>query len=294
MKIFKVSIIGKPNVGKSTLTNLILKKNISIVSHKPQTTRNIIKGLYQEEDFQLLILDTPGYHDPKNKLDLYLNSQVRKSLKEVDGYLFLIDARRSIDDEDIELFNKINTFSKKQIIYVINKIDLVDENTLVDIEQKLKSNFYANEILRISAFNDININILIEKLKSYSHDFEHALIEEEFEQDDKFLISELIREQALHKYRQEVPHSIAININIFKYDKDKNLLKIEADIIVEKDSQKPIIIGKNGKDIKDLGIKSRQKIEEVFDCKIYLELNVKVRNKWRNDNNLIMNLGYKK
>lgn len=294
MKTYSICIIGKPNVGKSTFINTLTNKKISIVSSKPQTTRNNITTLYQDKNFQLVIIDTPGYHIPKNKLDLFLNSQVKQSFKEVDGYLFIIDGSRPIDEEDLELFNKLNTFKKKKIVFAINKIDLLSKEEIEQKKKEIKINFHADIILEISASKNINLDILVDEFKKLSYDSEIILHEDDYEQDDKFIVNEIIREQILKKFRQEIPHSVAVQTDIMKYDQEKNLLKIFSNIIVEKESQKPIIIGKGGKSIKEIGIDSRNELLKIFDTKIYLELNVKVRKKWRDDNLMIASLGYKK
>ncbi len=294
MKSFIATIIGKPNVGKSTLINNLLQRHVSIVSNKPQTTRNNIKALYQEEDFQLIIIDTPGYHKPKNKLDMFLNSQVRQSFKEADGYLFLFDASRPINSEDFELFEKMNTFPKKEVFYILNKVDLVSQEQKEERIKEIKSNFGIESLIEISAIDSKDITKLIDTIKIHAHDGVDVFNEEEYESDDKFLVSEIIREQILLHFRQEVPHSVAVVTETMKYEQESNLLKIYSVIVVEKESQKPIIIGKGGKAIKEIGIAARTKLLEIFDTKIYLELNVKVKKNWRDNNDIIASLGYKK
>ncbi len=294
MKTFIATIIGKPNVGKSTLINNLFKRHVSIVSSKPQTTRNNIKALYEEKDFQLIIIDTPGYHKPKNKLDMYLNSQVRQSFKEADGYLFIFDASRPINTEDFELFEKMNTFPKKEVFYILNKVDLVSKEEKEERIKEIKSNFNITDLIEISALNQNDIQKLIDIIKEHSHEFEGELVADDYEADDKFIVSEIIREQILLKFRQEVPHSVAVVTETMKYEPEQNLLKIYSVIVVEKESQKPIIIGKGGKAIKEIGIASRTKLLEIFDTKIYLELNVKVKKNWRDNNDIIASLGYKK
>ena len=279
MKTYSICVIGKPNVGKSTFINTLTNRKISIVSSKPQTTRNNITTLYQDDNFQLVIIDTPGYHTPKNKLDLFLNSQVRQSFKETDGYLFMIDGSRPIDEEDLELYEKLKTFKSKNIVFVINKIDLLTENEIKQKEKELKTNFDATTIVKISASSNINLDELVKEFKNLSYESEIILHENDYEQDDKFLVNEIIREQILLKFRQEIPHSVAVQTETMNYDQEKNLLKIFANIIVEKESQKPIIIGKGGTSIKEIGISSRNELLKIFDTKIYLELNVKVRKK---------------
>lgn len=294
MKTYSICVIGKPNVGKSTFINTITKRKVSIVSSKPQTTRNNITTLYHNDDFQLVIIDTPGYHLPKNKLDLFLNSQVKQSFKEADGYLFIIDGTRPIDDEDLELYEKIKTFKEKQIIFAINKSDVLSKEQIDEKIKEIKTNFNAKKIIDISASLNLNIDKIIHEFKKLSYDTDIILQDGDYEQDDKFLVNEIIREQILKKFRQEVPHSVAVQTEIFTYDQEKNILKIFSNIIVEKESQKPIIIGKGGKSIKEIGTDSRKELLKIFDTKIFLELNVKVRKKWRDDNLMIASLGYKK
>lgn len=294
MRIFSICVIGKPNVGKSTFINTLTNRKVSIVSNKPQTTRNNITTLYSDGDFQLIIIDTPGYHFPKNKLDLFLNSQVKQSFKEVDGYLFIIDGSRNIDEEDFELYDKIKTFKEKPTIFAINKIDKLSNEEINKKMKEVELNFNSNNIVPISASMNLNINKIISKFKDMSYETDVILSYDDYEQDDKFLINEIIREQILKKFRQEIPHSVAVQTDNMIYDKEKNLLKIFSNIVVEKESQKPIIIGKGGSSIKEIGINSRKELLKIFDTKIHLELNVKVRKKWRDDNLIISSLGYKK
>ncbi len=214
MKTFIATIIGKPNVGKSTLINNLLKKHISIVSNKPQTTRNNIKALYQENDFQLIIIDTPGYHKPKNKLDMFLNSQVRQSFKEADGYFFLFDASRPINSEDFELFEKMNTFPKKEVFYILNKVDLVSKEEKEERIKEIKSNFGVETLIEISAINSNDISKLIELVKQhYDGDNYHIKADNgvlQSEANNTFRTGALFADASHNPMKTNVPDSIGI------------------------------------------------------------------------------------
>lgn len=296
MKVGLVSIVGKPNVGKSTLLNTIFNKNVVISSSKPQTTRNKIELLYKDDNSEIVFSDTPGYHSPKNKLDLFLNSQVKQSLKNTDVLIFIFDASRPFDDEDQKIIDEIKKFKTQKIILVINKIDLVSEEKLINIKNQMKDYLNFNEIIEISSLHKTNLDILMNEIKKdlTEVDTDNYFDMQEYEQKDEFLISELIREIIINNFRQEIPYSVAIVIDKLKYDQEKNLLSIDYSIVVEKESQKPIIIGKNGTSIKKIGQIVREKLSEIYDCKIFTQSFVKVRKKWRDNNEIIKSLGYKK
>lgn len=286
-----VSIVGKPNVGKSTLINKILNKKAAIVSYKPQTTRNNIIGKYNDIDSSILFCDTPGYHEPRNKLDLFLNSQVKTSFKNSDLILFLIDLSRDIDQEDIEIIELLKKFNIENILIVFTKYDKVSEEQLALHKLQLSKLIKIDDYVFISSLGSINLDLLIKKIKQKIKKTDVHL--NETIDDDSFLISEIIREQILHLYRQEVPHSCGVYIEKKEYDEKVNLLTIYATIVVEKESQKPIILGKKGNAIKKLGIFSRKELLNVFDCKINLKLFVKVEKEWRNNQVILKSMGYK-
>ena len=282
-----IAIIGQPNAGKSTLINQIFNKKISIVSYKPQTTRNSIMALYEDSKIKILFIDTPGFHKPKTKLDSFLNSQIKTSLKKVTFVLFLIDSSHGFTEADQILLNVVKSYTISKIIYVFTKIDLNKKINLQLYRERLKS----NNLILLNSFNKQHINNLIDLIYSLTDKNDCLSLTPNINNDD-FLIKEIIREQTLFLFKYEVPHSLAIEIVDKKYDANKNLLTINANLIVEKKSQKQIVIGKNGEMIKKIGIKSRCELLKIFDCKIMLKLFVKVKLKWRNDENVLASLGY--
>ncbi|WPL39890.1 GTPase Era [Malacoplasma iowae] len=296
MKVGVVSIVGKPNVGKSTLINAIFKKEVVISSSKPQTTRNKIQIVYKDDNSEILFSDTPGYHNPKNKLDLFLNSQVKKSLKNTDVIVFLFDISRKFDDEDRKILDEIKKFKIKKIILGVNKIDLVNEQDINSKIETVKQQMDFDEIIFLSSKDQTNIDKLMDLLKSNLEevDTNNFYEKESVEQKEEFFVSEIIRQVIINNFRQEIPYSVAVVIDKMDYDETKNLLTIFYSIVVEKESQKPIIIGKNGNTIKKLGILIRAKLSEVYDCKLFLQSFVKVKKNWRDNNEIIKDLGYKK
>ncbi len=296
MKIGKVSIVGKPNVGKSTLINQIFNKEVVIATSKPQTTRNRIELLYEEDGYQIIFNDTPGFHEAKNKLDLFLNSQVKKALKNVDIILFVFDAKREFDQEDLDILNQIKTFKHEKLIMIINKCENEDASTIESIKETLKKIIKFDKEFCVSALYNQNINVVLEYIKENLIESELPLVSNpsELEQQEKFIIAEIIRKVILNQFKYEVPHSTAVVVDEMKYYKEKNLLDIMFSIVVEKESQKPILIGKGGNSIKNIGVLARKELSKIYDCKIYLKSFVKVKKNWRDDNNIIKELGYKK
>lgn len=297
MKYGVVSIVGKPNVGKSTLLNNLMDKDVVIATNKPQTTRNMIEISYKDKDAMINFIDTPGLHKAKNKLDEFLNFEIKKSLKKIDLSLYLFDISRDFDDEDEECLKILKDFKVKNVVLIINKIDLVDVCKIQKTKDFLKDKFNFLDILEISGKNKADIYKLIDFIKSklslYEGELEDLKVLEK-EVSDKFFISELIREIIIKNFKQEIPYGVAIVIDEMKYDSEKNLLSIRYSIVVEKESQKPIIIGKNGSSIKNININLRKKLDEYYDCKIFTTSEVKVKKDWRNNNTQIKELGYKK
>lgn len=294
-----VIILGKPNVGKSTLINAIFNKKISIVSRKPQTTRNHISKMFVSDEYSIMFHDTPGYHKPKNKLDLFLNYEVRRTFKIQDLTLFLFDPTRDWDNEDDVLLLEIIKYKIKQIILVVTKIDAIivneDFNSKIEI---LAKKINAFETLYISSFNNEDINKLLLKISENLVDIKEI---DQFELDhmnkednDKLLISDTIREVIINNFKHEIPYSVAIKVDSFNYEAKNKIFKIFAFIIVEKDSQKPILIGKKGSMIKQIGIAARKELETIYDSKIFLSIEVKVKENWRDNNNFLKDIGYSK
>ena len=286
-----VSIIGRPNVGKSTLLNQILKQKVVIVSHKAQTTRNKIQGIYTTDEEQIIFIDTPGIHKAKNELGIAMNEFAFTSLSGADLILYLVDATVPIGSGDkfiIETLKKIKT----PIFLVANKVDLLnDTNRILEniTSYKIEGNFTSG--ITISAANNFNIDKLLDMIKErlpigpmyYPKD-------QLLDQPERFVVLEMIREKVLLNTKDEVPHSVAITIERFK--ELNNLIEIMATIIVERDSQKKIIIGKDGSMIKKIGTQARLDIIKLLGCKVHLELFVKVEKDWRNKRYQLKEFGY--
>lgn len=286
-----VSIIGRPNVGKSTLLNQILKQKVVIVSPKAQTTRNKIQGIYTTDEEQIIFIDTPGIHKAKNELGIAMNEFAFTSLSGADLILYLVDATVPIGSGDkfiIETLKKIKT----PIFLVANKVDLLnDTNRILEniTSYKIEGNFTSG--ITISAANNFNIDKLLDMIKErlpigpmyYPKD-------QLLDQPERFVVLEMIREKVLLNTKDEVPHSVAITIERFK--ELNNLIEIMATIIVERDSQKKIIIGKDGSMIKKIGTQARLDIVKLLGCKVHLELFVKVEKDWRNKRYQLKEFGY--
>ncbi|WP_044891236.1 GTPase Era [Malacoplasma penetrans] len=298
MKYGIVSIVGKPNVGKSTLLNNIFEREVVISSNKPQTTRNMIEISYDSiEDCVINFIDTPGLHNPKNKLDLFLNSQVKASLKKSDLVLFLFDLSRDFDSEDEECLKVLKDFNCNNVVLVLNKRDLKSEEEIKNAKQSISKMFDFTNVLEINSKSKEDVSVLLNTIKEHIKEYEGEKKDLELlkkEVSDKFFVSELIREIIINSFRQEIPYGVAILIDEMKYEQDKNLLTIVYSIIVEKESQKPIIIGKGGSMIKKINISLRERLSDIYDCKIFTNSYVKVKKDWRNNETQIKELGYKK
>ncbi len=289
MKSGYVSIVGRPNVGKSTLLNSILETKLAITSNKAGTTRNIIQGVYEDDDSQIVFVDTPGIHKPINKLGSILNRKAYNSSENVDLILFLVDVEAGIGNGDIFVLNKIKE-EKLPIILVLNKVDRVNKDKLLEIIMKYKDLYEFSEIFPISALKNDNVQALINTIKKYLPNDEKIFIDQTFTNiSTDFYISEIIREKVLRKTREEVPHSVTCLVEKRIEDKDKVI--IQALIIVDKESIKKIIIGKNASMLKSIGIDARRDLEEYFSKKVYLELFVKVIDNWRDREKYLKELG---
>lgn len=290
MKSGFVAILGLPNVGKSTLLNAILKEKVSIVSPKPQTTRNKILGILNEEDTQIVFIDTPGIHNAHNKLDEYMNKAINVAKDDVDVVLFVIDGTKKIGDNVIDTLNKY-TKGIDNVILVVNKIDDTTYEKLYPELSKCNSLDNVKDIVPISAKKSKNLDELKRVIKAYLKDDVRYFDDDIYtDQSIKFLCAEIIREKALWLLQDELPHGIAIEIA--RFNDNENLCEIDADIVIEKSSHKQIIIGKGGAMLKNIGIKSRQDMEKLVGKKVMLRLFVKVREDWRSKSNSIKSLGY--
>ncbi len=290
MKSGFVAIVGRPNVGKSTLINNIVGSKIAITSNKPQTTRNIIQGVYNENDVQIIFVDTPGIHKPKHKLGEYLNRQAYYSINDVDVVVMLVDVSEKIGPGDKFIIDSLKKVDKP-VILVLNKIDILKREELLPIIDEYKKLHDFAEIVPVSALKKDNINRFIEVLKKYlNDDIKYYPDEQITNRSTEFLIAEIIREKVLHLTEEEIPHSITCVIEQIK--KEKNKYIINAVIVVERDSIKKIIIGKQGQMIKKIGTLARKEIEALLNSKVYLELFVKTVKNWREKERYLKEFGF--
>ncbi|WP_408006821.1 GTPase Era [Pseudalkalibacillus sp. A8] len=277
-----VSIIGRPNVGKSTLLNHVLGQKIAIMSDKPQTTRNKIHGVYTTEQEQIVFIDTPGIHKPKHKLGDFMTKIAQETLNEVDIILFLINAEEGYGRGDQFILNRLKNVNRP-IFLVINKIDRVHPDDLLPIIEQYREKLDFAEIVPISALNGNNVTTLMEQLTNYLEEGPQYYPEDQVtDHPERFVAAELIREKVLHLTHEEVPHSVAVVIDEMKRRENGNMVDITATIVVERSSQKGILIGKQGGMLKKIGSLARQDIEHLLGSKVYLELWVKVQKDWRN------------
>lgn len=290
MKSGFVSIIGRPNVGKSTLLNTLVNQKIAITSDKAQTTRNVIQGVYNEPEYQIVFVDTPGIHKPVNKLGRVLNKQSYSFMKDVDVVLFVIDAKEGIGKGDRWIMENLEK-TEAPVILVINKIDkITDEEILMTIAE-YKDLFPFAEIVPTSALKKDNVNRLIEVIKKYLIDdikyFDDEIITSS---SISFMIGEIVREKLLNVTAEEVPHSLTCHC--VKYEEKKDIINIMVDIVVDRDSIKKIVIGKNGSRLKEIGSLARSEIEEWTQKKVYLELFVKTIKNWKDKEKYLSELGF--
>jgi GTP-binding protein Era len=289
-----VTIIGNTNVGKSTLLNQIIGEKVAIVSPKTQTSRDNTIGIYNDDNSQIIFIDTPGYHKTQHKLDEYMQENIDTAINsDVNVLIYVIDGKKPLVEQYEKLADKGDKRSKK--ILVINKIDDTTFERLYPQLAQLNEVCKTDEILPLSALTGKNVDVLVDMIKKYLpvYDYEMRYYpEEQFtDKNVRYLSAEIIREKALLLYNDEIPHGVAVQI--MQFDESDDLVKISADIYCEKDSHKLILIGKNGEAIKKLSTTSRLAIEKMLDTKVYLELFVKVKPNWRVDNLMLDELGYK-
>ena len=287
-----VSIVGRPNVGKSTLMNNVVGEKIAIMSDKPQTTRNTIQAVYTDEEAQVVFLDTPGIHKPKNKLGEFMVKSATDAFKNVDLVLFVVDESKKIGPGDRKIIDDLKNL-KTPVVLVLNKIDQLRDEELFDLMKMYNAEGVFEQIVPISALKGRNINELLKVIKSHLEEgpqyFPDYMITD---QPERVLVSELIREKVLHYIHDEVPHGVAVEIERMKSRKDKEIVDISAVIYCERDSHKGIIIGKNGRKLKGIGKSARADIELLLGSQANLQLWVKVKENWRNLQNYISNFGY--
>ncbi|MBF8981994.1 GTPase Era [Lutibacter sp. B2] len=288
-----VTIIGRPNVGKSTLMNQVLGEKLAIMSDKPQTTRNKIRTIYTEKDFQIIFLDTPGMHKPKNKLGEYMQKSAVETLKEVDVILLVVDETADMGPGDRYILETLKTV-KTPVMLVINKIDKIEPKEFEKLYYMYDELNLFKDIVGISALENKNVEVLLKKIIGFLPEgpqyFPADMITD---QPEKVIVSEIIREKLLHYLDEEVPHGVAVEVMKMKKRTNKDMVDISATIYCEKKSHKGIIIGKNGRKLKGVGKSAREDIEKLLGSKVFLELWVKVKENWRDQDNLLNQLGYK-
>lgn len=285
-----VTLVGRPNVGKSTLLNYIIGQKISIISDKVQTTRHQIKGIYSTDEMQIIFIDTPGIHKPKHRLGDVMIEYSLQSLYDVDLILFLVNAEEGIGRGDLFIIEKLKQINKP-VFLLINKIDRIPKHEILPLIDTYRKQMDFAEIVPLSALQGENVTKLLQLIKEYLPEGPKYYDEQQItEQSERFLVSELIREKVLHYTEEEIPHSITVQIESFE-EKAKSV-HIQALIITERNSQKKIIIGKQGSMLKKIGQAARQDIEQLLGKKVFLELWVKVVKDWRNKQALLKDFGY--
>lgn len=288
-----VTVIGRPNVGKSTLLNQIIGEKISIISDKPQTTRNKIQLVYTEEESQIIFIDTPGIQMPRNKLGEYMLKMSKSTLEEVDVLTFMVDNSMEIGKMDNMIIEDLKEISTPKIL-LINKIDELKGEDVLQLIDKYKNMNMFQEIIPISALNDTNLDKFIEVLKKMIPEGPQYFPEDMItDQPERFIISEIIREKALLNLDQEIPHGIYVAIDSVRQREGKDLIDVFANIYCEKKSHKGIVIGKNGSKLKEIGKEARADIESLLGSKVNLQLWVKIEKNWREKENKVKYFGYK-
>ncbi len=289
-----VALIGRPNVGKSTLMNTVIGQKIAITSNKPQTTRNRIQTVYTDERGQVVFVDTPGIHKAKNKLGEYMVSAAERTLKDVDLILWLVEPTTYIGAGEEHILEELGHVGVP-VLLVINKIDTVKREELLPVIAAYSAKFEFNEIVPVSALKNENTPDLLETIFKYLP-YGPAFFDESTvtDQPERAIVAEMIREKALRSLNEEVPHGIAVAVDSMKKRGKNNLYDIEATIVCEKNSHKGIIIGKKGAMLKKIGSEARRDIENLLQAKVNLNLWVKVKKEWRDSDFLVKNFGYDK
>ena len=290
MKSGFVSLVGRPNVGKSTLLNSIVGHKVAITSNKPQTTRNIIEGIYNDSEAQIIFVDTPGVHKPTHKLGKVLNRQAYYSIDDVDIILFLVDGSESLGPGDKYVLERLKTVNKP-VILVINKVDKISKEKILLKIDEYKDLYDFKEIIPLSALKKDNIETVVKVLKKYLKDNIKYYDEDTYtNSSEQFMTAEIIREKVFRTTEEEVPHSVTCVVE--KMEFSKNSVNVIASIIVDRDSLKRIIIGKQGSKIKEIGTSAREDIEALLGKKVYLDLYVRCIKKWRDREKYLQEFGY--
>ncbi|MDO7488110.1 MULTISPECIES: GTPase Era [Peribacillus] len=287
-----ISIIGRPNVGKSTFLNRVIGQKIAIMSDKPQTTRNKVQGVLTQNDSQMIFIDTPGIHKPKHKLGDFMMKVATNTLKEVDLILFMINATEGYGRGDEFIIEKLQSV-KTPVFLVVNKIDAMHPDDLLPIIEKYQQLYPFAAVVPISALEGNNVDTLLEQIKEHLPEGPQFYPADQVtDHPERFIISELVREKVLHLTREEIPHSVAVVIDSIKKMDNSDTINVMATIVVERDSQKGIVIGKQGKMLKEVGSRARVDIENLLGSKVFLELWVKVQKDWRNKASQLRDYGF--
>ena len=286
-----VSVIGRPNVGKSTLINSLIGQKIAIMSDKPQTTRNKILCVLTQDDAQILFIDTPGIHNPEHKLGAHMVKAAGNTLKEVDVILFVVDATENIGAGELYIMERLQS-TQAPVILVVNKVDQINKQQVLPVISRYSDKLNFVGAIPISAKEKTNLDQLVEEIKKYLEEGPQYYPSDMItDQPERLVIGELIREKALHLTKEEIPHAIAVDIEeISKRNNDD--LYIRATIYVERESQKGIVIGAKGSLLKEIGQLARADIENLLGSKVYIDLWVKVKKDWRNRDGILRGFGY--
>ena len=291
-----VSVIGRPNVGKSTLLNAIIGEKISAISSKPQTTRQNITFIHTDEDAQIIFLDTPGIQKPKNKLGEFMLTESKEGIEDSDVITYIVDTSKKIGRAERSIIDILKEYKGKlPIILLINKVDTIRKDELLEIISMYAEEEIFDDIIPISAMKNDGVDIYLETLKKFLKPGPMYYPEDMItDKNERFIVAEIIREKGLMHLNEEVPHGLAISIEKFKKRADKNMYDIDANIYVERDTHKGILIGKNGSMLKRIGTEAREEAERLLDAKVNLQIWVKVEKNWRDRDNLVKRFGYDK
>jgi len=288
-----IGIIGRPNVGKSTLLNVIIGERIAITTHKPQTTRNRIMGIKNIENGQLIFLDTPGIHKATTPLNQFMVDTATDAFRSSDILLLLVDATFGVHSDDRLIIDSLRD-TGLPVILLINKIDLVRKKNILPVIDRFRRHFPFSEIIPISALTGDGVPVLIEQILKLLPEGPRYFPEDMMtDRTERFIAAEIIREKIILLTHQEIPYTTAVVVDSFKEDEEKDLIRIQATINVSKDTQKSILIGKKGSMLKKIGTKARLDMEKFFTARIYLELFVRVKKDWTHDTRLLKEFGYK-
>ena len=289
-----IALVGKPNAGKSTLLNSLVRQKVSIVSPKPQTTRNKILGIWTQDDCQMVFVDMPGIIKPKNTLGKYMEKSIDSGVRDVECVVFVTEGHKGISDDDVALMTRYSAGGAPMVV-VVTKTDICQPETLMTQLAKLNGLPFVGEVYCVSAKRNKNIDMLKDGLKKYlKDDVKYFDDDDVTDKSQRFLAAEIIREKILLLCDDEIPHGVGVTINKMTYDKVKKMWDIDANIIVEKASHKPIIIGKQGRMLKQIGSYAREGLEKMLQAKVYLALWIKIKEDWRNSDFMLKEIGYDK